>query len=341
MTKANFGIGVATGTEGLMYPIPYSSAREVVDLSVYAEKLGFHSVWGNDHITTQHYVREEFPGNPPRYYAPLLTLTAIAERTTTLKVCTALLVVPFRNPVVLAKEIATLDQLSGGRLLLGVGLGAYREEFEAEFGDSAHGMIRGEMLNESLTIMDRLFNEENVTFKGKYFDVQNVQCFPKPVQKPFAFYFGGNSANSYDRVAKWGTGWLPALLTPEEVKAGCAALKESCAKVGRDVSEIDIAPQISVCLAKTHEEAIQKWEKSQIYQHSLSLGKSTMKGRDAGNYLDRNLIGSPDEVRARVEQYIEAGVTTFSALIFADSNLEETREHMQFFSEEIISKYGK
>ena len=66
-----------------------------------------------------------------------------------------------------------------------------------------------------------------------------------------------------------------------------------------------------------------------------------MKGRDAGNYLDRNLIGSPDEVRARVEQYIEAGVTTFSALIFADSNLEETREHMQFFSEEIISKYGK
>ena len=61
--KANFGLGIATGTEGLMYPIPYSSARDVVDLSVYAEKLGFHSVWGNDHITTQNYVREEFANN--------------------------------------------------------------------------------------------------------------------------------------------------------------------------------------------------------------------------------------------------------------------------------------
>ena len=62
--KANFGLGIATGTEGLMYPIPYSSARDVVELSVYAEKLGFHSVWGNDHITTQNYVREEF-NQPP------------------------------------------------------------------------------------------------------------------------------------------------------------------------------------------------------------------------------------------------------------------------------------
>ena len=122
--KANFGLGIATGTEGLMYPIPYSSARDVVDLSVYAEKLGFHSVWGNDHITTQNYVREEFDNKPPRYYAPLLELAAIAERTTTLKLATALLVIPFRNPLVMAKEIATLDQLSGGRVMLGVGLGA-------------------------------------------------------------------------------------------------------------------------------------------------------------------------------------------------------------------------
>ena len=147
--KANFGLGLATGTEGLMYPIPYSSARDVVDLSVYAEKLGFHSVWGNDHITTQNYVREEFDNKPPRYYAPLLELAAIAERTTTLKLATALLVIPFRNPLVMAKEIATLDQLSGGRVMLGVGLGAYREEFEAEFGANAEGMVRGEMLDES------------------------------------------------------------------------------------------------------------------------------------------------------------------------------------------------
>ena len=336
--KANFGLGIATGTEGLMYPIPYSSARDVVELSVYAEKLGFHSVWGNDHITTQNYVREEFQA-PPRYYAPLLTLAAIAERTTTLKLATALLVIPFRNPLVMAKEIATLDQLSNGRLLLGVGLGAYREEFEAEFGANAQGMVRGEMLDESIEIMHKLFTEETVTHAGKYFDIQNAQCFPHPVQEPFAFYFGGNSVKGYRRVARWGTGWLPALLTPSEVKAGVEALKEECAAVGRDIAGIDVAPQISVSIAKTHEEAVARYEKSQIYRHSCSLGKSTMKGKDATNYLERNLIGSVDEVRAQVERYIEAGVNTFSALIFADSNLEVTRDHMQFFAEEIISKY--
>lgn len=338
--KANFGLGIATGTEGLMYPIPYSSARDVVDISIYAEKLGFHSVWGNDHITTQQYVRDEFDV-APRYYAPLLTLAAIAERTTTLKVATALLVVPFRNPLVMAKELSTLDELSGGRLLLGIGLGAYREEFEAEYGDLAKTIMRGEMLDESVEIMNELFTKENVTFKGKYFDIQNAQCIPHPVSKPFPFFFGGNSSNSYRRVAHCGTGWLPALLTPTEVKAGVVSLGEACEKVGRDINEIEIAPQLSVSIARTHEEAVKKYEASQIYRHSCSLGKSTMKGKDPTAYLDRNLIGSVEEVRAQVERYIEAGVDTFSALIFADNNLEETREHMQLFSEEIISKYNK
>ncbi len=338
--NANFGLGIATGTEGLMYPIPYSSARDVVDLSIYAEKIGFHSVWGNDHITAQNYVREEFD-SPPRYYAPLMILTAIAERTTTLKVATALLVIPFRNPLVMAKELTTLDHLSNGRLLLGVGLGAYREEFEAEFGAKAEGMIRGKMLDESIEIMSQLFQKENVTYKGEYFDIQNGQSYPHPVQNPFPFYFGGNSVNGYRRVAKLGTGWLPALLTPDEVKTGVTAIAELCEAEGRKISDIDIAPQISVSIAKTHEEAVARYEKSQIYRHSLSLGKSTMKGKDASNYLERNLIGSVDEVKAQVERYIEAGVNTFSALIFADNTLEETREHMQFFSEEIISKYGK
>ena len=340
MKKANFGLGIATGTEGLMYPIPYSSAREIVELSVYAEKLGFHSVWGNDHISTQHYVQEEF-GRPPRYYAPLLVLASIAENTTKLKLATALLVIPFRNPAVMAKELVTLDHLSGGRLILGVGLGAYREEFEAEFGPKAEGMIRGDMLDESIAIMDRLFKEDRVTADGKYFSVSGLQSYPHPVQNPFPFYFGGNSAKAYDRVAKYGTGWLPALLTPDEIKTGVAALKESCAAHGRDYTQIDIAPQISVSIAKTHEAAVKRYEASQIYKHSLSLSKSTMKGRDASKYSERNLVGSVDEVKEMVEKYIEAGVNTFSALIFADNTLDETREHMQFFAEEIFPDYAK
>ena len=337
--KVNFGLGIATGTEGLMYPIPYSSVRDIIEISVLAEKLGFDSVWGNDHITTQNYVREDFD-QPPRYYAPLLTLAAIAERTTKLKLATALLVLPFRNPAVAAKEIATLDQLSGGRLMLGVGLGAYREEFEAEYGDAAANIVRGKMLDEGIEALHRLFTEDNVTFKGKYFDLKNVQSYPHPVNDPFHFYFGGNSENGLKRTVKYGTGWLPALLTPQEIKTGVETLKAMCADAGRPF-DIDIAPQLSIAVSKTTEDARKRFESSQIYRHSCSLGKSTMKGKDTTAYDERNLVGSVDYVCERIEKYLEAGVTTFSALIFANNTVEETREEMQFFSEEIISRFNK
>ncbi|NLN70348.1 MAG: LLM class flavin-dependent oxidoreductase, partial [Chloroflexi bacterium] len=320
MSKISFGVGIATGTEGLMYPVPYASVRETVNLSIFAESLGFDSVWGNDHISTQNYVREKFK-NPPRFYSPLLVLSAIAEQTSTIKVCTGLLVMPFRHPLIAAKEIATLDHLSNGRLLLGVGLGAYREEFEAEFGKTSSSMHRGEIFDESLIIIKRLFKEDIVSYSGKYFDIQNAQSFPKPLQDPFPFYFGGNSNKSYERVVRDGTGWLPALLTPDEVREGYDRINELCEHYGRNINTIDIAPQLGISIAKTHEEAVARYKRSQMYLHSLTLGKSTMKGRDATNYLDRNLIGSVDEIKSRIALYKNAGLNTFSALIFTDSCL--------------------
>lgn len=337
MKKPNFGVAIATGTEGLMYPIPYASARDVVELSVFAETIGFDSVWGNDHISTQHYVREEF-NTPPRYYAPLMILAAIAERTKTLKLATALLVLPFRNPGVVAKEIATLDHLSDGRLILGVGLGAYREEFEAEFGKNAKDMVRGKMLDESIETLNALFTQDQVTLDGEYFHMTSLQSYPHPVQKPFPFYFGGNSPQGLARTVKYGTGWLPALLTVEEIKASVAQLQDMCAEAGRSF-DIDIAPQLSIGIGKTHEEACKKFEASQIYRHTRSLGKSTMKGKDATDYTTRNLIGSPAEIIEQVEKYCEAGVTTFSALVFANNTIPETRDDMQYFAEEVIAKF--
>ena len=334
-----FGLGIATGTEGLMYPIPYSDVRDVINISVLAEKLGFDSVWGNDHITTQQYVYDDF-GHQPRYYSPLLTLAAIAENTTTLKLATGLLVIPFRNPVVVAKELATLDQISGGRVLIGVGLGAYREEFECEYGEKAATMVRGKMFDESIEMIHRIFTEEKVSQTGEYFDIRNVQSFPKPLQNPFPFYFGGNSNKGLDRTVKYGKGWLPFDLTTEEISVSVKALKEKCEACGRPY-DIDIAPQICISMAPTHEEACKKFEKAQIYKHTITLMQSTLKGKDATDYTQRNLIGTPSEIIERIEAYREAGVTTFSALIFANNTVEETREDMQYFSEEIIAHYSK
>lgn len=337
--KINFGLGIATGTEGLMYPIPYADVRDVVDISVLAEQLGFDSVWGNDHITTQQYVYDHF-GCQPRYYAPLLTLAAIGERTSTLKLATGLLVIPFRNPAVVAKELATLDHLSNGRLLVGVGLGAYREEFEAEFGGKAKDMVRGKMFDESIEMIHRIFTEEKISQTGTYFDLQSIQSFPKPVQAPFPFYFGGNSDKGLSRTVKYGQGWLPFDLTVEEIEGGVAKLREKCEAAGRPF-DIDIAPQFCISIGRTHEEACEKFERSQVYQHTISLEQSTLKGKSAADYRARNLVGSPDELIERIDAYRSAGVTTFSALIFANNTIEETREDMHFFSEAVISHYNR
>lgn len=339
MGKMNFGVGIPTGTEGLMYPVPFAKVRDNIRISQLAEQLGYDSVWGNDHVSTQRYVREEFD-NPPNYYAPLITLAAIAENTQKIKLATALLVIPFRNPVMIAKELATLDNLSNGRLIVGVGLGAYREEFVSMLGDEAANIHRGNMLDESLTILDKIFKEDTVSYKGKYFDVKEVQSYPRPVNSPFPFYIGGNSVKGRERTAKFGTGWLPAVLTPEEIKAGIADIEQHCEQIGRDYRNIDIAPQLAVSIGKTHEEAMETFKKSQVYKHLESLKKSTLKNQDTSTYEQRNLIGTPDEICEQVEKYVQAGATTLSALLFASNTVDEMIESMQFFSEEVISKFN-
>ncbi len=339
MKKINFGVGIPPGTEGLMYPIPFAKARDNIRISQKAEEFGFDSVWGNDHVSTQHYVRKEFP-KPQNYYAPLLILTAIAENTKRIKVATALLVVPFRHPVNIAKELTTLDHLTDGRLLVGVGIGAYREEFEAMNGEKAKAVKRGDYLDECLTVLHKIFREDVVTHKGEYFDIQSLQSYPKPLQNPFPFYIGGNSPQGWERTARFATGWLPAVLTPGEIKKACDAIRSYCDTYQRDFNQIDIAPQMGVSIGKTQEEAIAKFKRSQLNKHLESLKKSTLKNQDPGQIAERNLIGSPQQILDQIGAFIKAGVTTFSALLFAVNTVDEFIESMQFFAEEVIRKIG-
>lgn len=336
--KVRFGIGIPTGTEGLMYPIPFASATENVRMAIKAERLGYDSVWGNDHVSTQNYVRKEFV-QPPNYYSPPLVLAAIAQATTKIKLGTGLLVLPFRHPVMLTKEIATLDHLSGGRVLLGVGIGAYREEFAAMFGERAAKMNRGRMLDESLRSLQALFTEREASFKGEYYHFENVESMPKPVQNPFPFYIGGNSPEGRRRLGEYGMGWLPAVLSPEEIRHGIEEIKTHCEVKGRNPEEIDVAPQFAVSIGRTHEEAVNKYKQSQVYKHMISLKNSTLKDQQSGSLEERSLIGSPAEIAEQVQRYIEAGVTTFSALLFCTNNLSEFYESMEWFSREVMSQF--
>ena len=169
--------GLPTGMEGLTYPIPFSDPENVIRIAQAAEKFGYDSVWGNDHMTTQNYVRAEFPV-PPRFWEPLITYAFVLSETKTIKVGTGVIVLPMRHDiVVLAKQIATLDHFGKGRVEIGLGIGAYREEFKALQPDAK--MDRGDIVDEGLQALNLLFKERVASFDGKYYKFRDVELYPE------------------------------------------------------------------------------------------------------------------------------------------------------------------
>jgi alkanesulfonate monooxygenase SsuD/methylene tetrahydromethanopterin reductase-like flavin-dependent oxidoreductase (luciferase family) len=160
-----FGVEIPTCTSGMMYPVPFASAEQVVDTAIEAEQLGYHDAGGNDHLSTMRFVRKAWPG-PPDYFEPLVTLAHVAARTSVLRLTTGILVAPMREPVLLAKQVATLDHLSGGRVILGVAVGGYRDEFEAVRPDLA-GANRAELTRETLEAMRAIWEQRRASYQGK------------------------------------------------------------------------------------------------------------------------------------------------------------------------------
>jgi probable F420-dependent oxidoreductase len=322
--------------EGLTYPIPFSDPEDLVRIAKNAEALGYHSVWGNDHMTTQHYVRAEFPV-PPRFWEPLVTYAFLAAHTNTLRFGTGVLVLPMRRDIVVtAKQIATLDHLSNGRAEIGVGIGAYREEFEAlNPGSRAH---RGDMVAEGVRALRLLFSEREASFEGKYYKFKNVELFPKPKQNKLPIYFGGNNAAHLARTALSGDGWIPAAMPQPTLRRMVAELKEMTEKAGRKFSQLQIAPQYIVHVGRDQEKAVARFRQSQMYKHLESLKRSTLKGQASLNPEDVNLVGGIETVIARAMALREVGVTHFLGLFFAANSVPELLDQMQIFAEEVRPK---
>lgn len=328
--------GLPTGMEGLTYPIPFSDPDAVIRIAKHAEALGYHSVWGNDHMTTQHYVRAEFE-TPPRFWEPLVTYSFVAAETTTLRFGTGILVLPMRRDIVVAaKQLATLDHFSGGRLEIGVGIGAYREEFLALQPGSK--VARGKIVDEGLEALNLLFSERVASFEGDYLAFRDVELYPKPMQDKVPLYVGGNNANNLKRTAKWADGWLPAAVHLDQMKKDVAMLREHCDAEGRDFSKIEVAPQYIVHVGKTREAALERFNKTQMCAHLTSLRKSTLKDQGALQHEDINLIGTVDDVVERANLLREAGVTHLLGLYFAANDVGELLDQMQVFAEEVMPR---
>ena len=217
-------------------------AQALVGLAEWAEDLGFDSVWVHDHVFNVGHVFDRIGGRP--YYEPLTLLTFVAARTRRVRLGTSVLVLPYHNPIRLAKAAATLDVLSGGRLILGVGVGAIEQEMEAM---GSAFKERGAFTDEAIAVMRALWTQEDPHFAGTYSFFAGMKFSPKPLQKPsIPVVIGGVSRAAIRRAARLGDGWQPLGLSPEALGPAIASLRDEALACGRDVAKIPVSIAMSL-----------------------------------------------------------------------------------------------
>jgi probable F420-dependent oxidoreductase len=327
-----FSVQLPTCTEGLVNPIPFAAPADFIRLAQAAERLGYDGVWGNDHITAAPYVRTHW-GVPPNFYEALVTLAVVGAHTRRLHLGTAVVILPLRDPVLLAKQVATLDHFTGGRLILGVGLGAYREEFRAQWPRRA-GERRGDLLDEGLEALRQLFNEREATYRGRHLAFEAIEMFPKPLQQPFPIYVGGHNEQAVARAARHGQGWLPGWRPFHEIRERTALLRRLTVAAGRDPKAVEAAVQLTLVLGRTTEEAADRYRRTGMVQHRRSLAHS---GRDPALAEANNLIGSPAGVLDKLEFLAEAGVDHVCAIQFPHDSVTEMLEQMDWFARDVMT----
>ena len=303
--------------------VPAAQPNNLARIARQGDKLGFFCMVMPDHVAQPRVVESRYPysitGDIQQAHSTasderleqITTLAYLAGITAQIKLVTSVMIIPYRNPILTAKMLSTLDMLSKGRLILGAGVGWMEEEFELL--NAEPFAERGAVTNEYLRAFIELWTNDDPTFEGKYVNFSNITFLPKPVQKPYPpIWIGGQSKPAIRRAAQIGDAWHPvgaipaAPLEPEELAENLVLLRDYAEKAGRDPSKI----QVSV--------------------------KAPLYDANSSGDIRRRFSGSADEVRQDVQTYADVGVTH---LIFdfrtADPN--QTEDRMARFSEEVMA----
>lgn len=227
--------------------IGVESVDQLVGTAKLAERSGFESVWTFEHVMVPLDYQSKYPydasgkmGAPPEatFVDPLLALTAIAASTETLKLGTGVNILSQVNPLYMAKQAASLDFISNGRFMLGVGIGWLREEFEAL---GVPFERRGARFDDYIVAMKKVWSGDVVEHQSDFISWSGFKSYPLPVQRPhMPLVMGGAAGKIYERIARHGDGWYAPIGSPDELKVALGHLRAACDKHDRDFDEIEI-----------------------------------------------------------------------------------------------------
>ena len=324
-----FGLGIPTCREGLAYPSGFASMEQIAGLARDAERDGFDALWGNDHFVTQQVVMDTLP-DPPSFFEPLMTFAYLAGQTTRIRFVVGTVVAPMREPVLLAKQAATLDQASHGRFTLGMGIGAYREEFES-IAHPPPKANRGAMLEESVLALRRLFDQRRAEYAGKYIQFPEIEVWPKPVQRPFPIYLGGNSQSAIERAGRLANGLIVSGLSPQQTATTVEQLRSAAASAGRDPSQVQTCVQVWVANGESAQDAQDALRDSQHFRRMRSMKPNEAVDDLAQGFARTNLYGSAEAIAGQIDAYQDAGADHL-AMIFLANNVDELSGRASLFA---------
>ena len=282
--------------------------QQVLEFGPLAENLGFDSIWVMDHLFNTGYIRERLEDRP--YYHPMSTLSYLAATTSKVILGTSVLVLPYHNPVELAKYVATLDQISGGRVTLGVGVGAMTEEFDA-LGISMRN--RGSLTNECIDMMKELWSSNLPKYQSNRWDFSDLYFSPKPLQESIPIWVGGSSPGAIRRTALRGDGWHPTGLSAEDYALTKRQIIDIATAAGRDSSKMEWSTRVEV---EVHGKP----------SSERASSRSTLPG------------DPPDMVKAGIRSYEEAGVKHI-VLALNSGDVDALKRLMETIASEVIPEF--
>jgi probable F420-dependent oxidoreductase len=226
--------------------IGIDNAQQMIGAAQLAESVGFESVWTFEHVIVPVDYKSKYPYSPTgkmgaapetNFFDPLIALTAVASHTQKLRLGTGVNILSQTNPLLLAKQVATLDRISNGRFMLGVGIGWLQEEFVAM---GTPFERRGARFDDYVAAMRKVWSGEVVEHDSDFLNWHGFKSYPLPVQKPLPVIIGGAKGKIFERIAKHGDGWFAPIGDPAELGQALTELKAVCKKVGRNYSELEI-----------------------------------------------------------------------------------------------------
>jgi len=297
---------------GITIPLHRGVDAQVnIELAKRAEKLGFNSIWISDHVILPRKYKHRFSDI---LYDPFVILAYIAASTNKLQLGTSVLILPYRNPVVVAKMIATLDMLSGGRIIFGVGPGWMSEEFDTL---GIPFKERGKRTDEYIRIFKELWIKEEHNFNGNFHKFSAIKFYPKPLQRPHPpIWVGGNSRTAISRALEHGNGWHPVWFSPSEMQEKLRYFKNTAKDQGRELGNFVFSIRNRLSILKSGEKETKHLER--------------VRGKNIFAFY-----GTREEIIEYIREFEKIGVSHIVFDLDVDNN-EDMFHMIEEFSKDIM-----